>query len=93
MSGRLNWLRTRLPTRAPDVILAAMSTLAEIEAAVDKLPTAEQKSLLRFIAERVHRSESPAVDPVAALIGTYHSGTASTGEDAEDILYGNSERA
>jgi hypothetical protein len=65
-----------------------MSTLAEIEAAVDKLPAAEQKALLEFIAERLHRSEALAEDPVTALIGAYHSGTHSTGADAEDILYG-----
>ena len=64
-----------------------MSTLAEIEAAVEKLPAAEQKALLRFIAGRVHRLEASADDPVAALIGVYRSGTRSTGEDAENILY------
>jgi hypothetical protein len=52
------------------------------------LPAAEQKALLQFIAERVHRSEALADDPVIAVIGAYHSGHHTTGEDAEDILYG-----
>lgn len=70
-----------------------MSTLAEIEAAADQLPAAEQKALLQFIAERVHRSGALADDPVTAVIGAYHSGTNNTGRDAEDILYGRDEEA
>ena len=49
---------------------------------------AEQKALLRFVAECVHRSETMADDPVAAVIGAYRSGTNNTARDAEDILYG-----
>ena len=72
-----------------------MSTLAEIEAAVAQLPTAEQKALLEFIVERVHRSEAlrAADDPVAEWIGAFHSGTNSIGEEAEDILYGRDAKA
>ena len=69
-------------------MLPAMSTLAEIEAAVDQLAVAEQKALLQFVAERVGRSETLANDPVAAVIGAYRSGTSNTAKDAEDILYG-----
>ena len=69
-----------------------MSTLAEIEAAVGQLPTAEQKALLRFIAERVHRSEALAEDPVAAIIGAFPSAEPNdTGRRAEEILYGHDE--
>ena len=65
-----------------------MSTLTEIEAAVDQLPVEEQKALLQFIAERVHRSETLADDPVAAIIGAFPSGEPNdTGRRAEDILY------
>ena len=70
-----------------------MSTLAEIEAAVDQLPAADQKALLQFIAERVGRSEALEYDPVAAVIGAYHSGTNNTARDDEDILYGHDDKA
>ena len=73
-------------------MLSVMSTLAEIEAAVDKLPAAEQKALLEFIAERVHRSEALAYDPVTEVIGAYSSGKPNdTGRRAEEILYGHDE--
>ncbi len=66
-----------------------MSTLAEIESAVDKLPAAEQKALFQFIAERIHRSVALAHDPVADIIGAFSSGEPNdTGRHAEDILYG-----
>ena len=71
-----------------------MSTLAEIEAAADKLPAADQKALLQFIAERVHRSEALLDDPVAAIIGAFPSGKPNdTGRQAEEILYGHDEGA
>ncbi len=69
-----------------------MSTLAEIEAAVDQLPAVEQKALLQFIAERVQRSEALADDPVNAIIGAFSGGEPNdTGRRAEDILYGHEE--
>ena len=69
-----------------------MSTLTEIEAAVDQLPVAEQKALLQFIAERVHRSEALADDPVTAIIGAFPSGEPNdTARRDEDILYGHDE--
>ena len=65
-----------------------MSTLTEIEAAVEQLPAAEQKVLLQFIAERVHRSEALADDPVTAIIGAFPSGEPNdTARRDEDILY------
>lgn len=69
-----------------------MSTLAEIEAAVDELPTAEQKALLQFIAERVHRFEALTDDPRAAIAGAFPSGKPNdTARRAEEILYGHDE--
>lgn len=71
-----------------------MSTLAEIQAAADQLPAAEQKALLQFIAERVHRSEALADDPVIGIIGAFSSGKPNdTGRRAEEILYGRDEEA
>lgn len=66
----------------------AMGTLAEIRAAADQLPVAEQRILFQFIAERINRSEHLADDSVAAVIGAYRNGHQTTGEDAEDIFYG-----
>ena len=69
-----------------------MSTLAEIEAAVDQLPVAEQKTLLQFIAERVGRSEALTDDPVADIIGAFPGGEPNdTARRDEDILYGHDE--
>ena len=65
-----------------------MSTLAEIEAAVDQFAVSEQKAPLQFVAERDGRTETLAADPVAAVIGAYRSGTSNTAKAAEDILYG-----
>ena len=82
-----------LGTPGASVTFLAMSTLAEIEAAVDKLPAAEQKALLQFIAERVHRSEALADDPVATVIGAYSSGKLNdTGSRAEEMLHGHEDR-
>lgn len=40
-------------------IVAAMSTVAEIEAAIVKLPVAEQRELARWLEERLLQEESP----------------------------------
>ena len=71
-----------------------MSTLAEIEAAIEPLPMDEQKTLLQFIAERVRDREAILNDPVQAIIGAFPSGEPNdTGRRAEDILYGHDEAA
>ena len=71
---------------------ASMSTLAEIEAAVDQLPVVEQRALFQFIAERINRSEDLVDDPVTAIIGAFPSeGPNDTARHDEDILYGHDE--
>ncbi len=40
-----------------------MSTLAEIEAAADTLPAAEQQELLLFLATRLHAANGPLPPP------------------------------
>ena len=68
-----------------------MSTLAEIEEAVDKLPSAQQKALFAFLAQRLEQRDS-TVDPVADIIGAFSSGEPNdTGRRAEEILYGHGE--
>ena len=42
-----------------------MSTVAEIEAAIEKLPAAEQRELARWLEERLLQDESPEM--LAAL--------------------------
>jgi hypothetical protein len=42
-----------------------MSTVAEIEAAIEKLPSAEQRELARWLEERLLQEESPEM--LAAL--------------------------
>jgi hypothetical protein len=39
-------------------MVSAMSTLSEIEAAVDRLPLAEQEQLLRHLDQKVHSRKS-----------------------------------
>ena len=46
-------------------IVATMSTVAEIEAAIEKLPAAEQRELARWLEERLLQEESPEM--LAAL--------------------------
>ena len=45
-----------MPTRVLDVIFSHMSTLAEIEAAVDNLPPPQQEELFAFLAGRLGRA-------------------------------------
>jgi len=68
-----------------------MSTLAEIEAAIESLPTAEQRELLAFLARRVgaeNQLPSQGDDPFARLIGAYAGAREATGRNAEELLYG-----
>ena len=70
-----------------------MSTLAEIEAAVERLPRSEQEELLAFVAERIRRGaprEGSAPDPFADVVGAFSGERAATGRNAEKILYGKS---
>lgn len=77
-----------LPAGALAAIFPTMSTLAEIEEAVDKLPSTQQEALYVFLAERL-RQDHPAADPVADIIGAFAGGESSeTGRRAEEILYG-----
>jgi hypothetical protein len=68
-----------------------VSTLQEIEAAVENLPRPEQEALLNFLAERVHGPVSAgSKDPFDAVIGAFAGPNAATGREAEEILYGKS---
>ena len=65
-----------------------MSTLAEIEAAVEDLSKPEQEVLYAFLAARLGTAESMADDPVADVIGAFTGAPGATGRQAEEILYG-----
>ena len=68
-----------------------MSTLAEIEAAVETLPRPEQERLLSFLAERMGREVAAPVqsdDPFEEMIGAFAGPADATGRKAEEILYG-----
>jgi hypothetical protein len=68
-----------------------VSTLQEIEAAVENLPRPEQEALLTFLAERVRRPLSAgSEDAFDAVIGAFAGPLEATGRKAEDILYGKS---
>jgi hypothetical protein len=49
--------RRPCPTQIVNVILPAMSTLAEIEAAADALPRAQQRKLLQHLAATLSAGE------------------------------------
>lgn len=49
-----------MPIRAPDVTLATMSTLAEIEAAVVQLPPTQQETLIALLANQLGRMPASA---------------------------------
>ena len=68
-------------------------SLAEIEAAIERLPAPQQEELFVFLAQRVNRekkasSSSVESDPMAEIIGAFAGATEATGRRAEDILYG-----
>ena len=68
-----------------------MSTLAEIEAAIEHLPSREQEELLGLLSRRVQGRHAPAPateDPFAEVIGAFEGPREATGRNAEDILYG-----
>lgn len=68
-----------------------MSTLAEIEAAVETLGRPQQEKLFLFLAQRIGRSSGPVApdDAFANLIGAFAGPHEATGRRAEEILYGN----
>ena len=67
-----------------------MSTLTEIEAAVEALPRPQQEELLAFLVEQMGlpKSQKASEDPFAAVIGAFAGPQESTGRNAEKILYG-----
>ncbi|MBV9656725.1 MAG: hypothetical protein JO295_01320 [Verrucomicrobia bacterium] len=68
-----------------------MSALAEIEEALDQLPSAQQAALFAFHAEWLRRQDS-AIDPVAEVIGAFSGGEPNdTGRRVKEILYGHDE--
>jgi hypothetical protein len=53
-----------------------MSTVAEIESAIEKLPIPQQEEIFAFLAQRIGIGKRPVVtsggsDPLEALIGAY----------------------
>jgi hypothetical protein len=67
-----------------------MSTLAEIEAALQKLPRAQMEQLRALLEERLRQPVTKAdlEDPVEKFIGAFAGPKDATGRKAEDILYG-----
>jgi hypothetical protein len=70
-----------------------MSTLTEIEAAIEHLPEVQQVELLAFLTQRLKKSVSPATtsptdDPFGAMIGAFAGVREATGRKAEELLYG-----
>ena len=68
-----------------------MSTLAEIERAVEALPAPQQEELLSFIVQRLRkpgRSAAQVEDPVQSIIGAFAGEHDATGRKSEEILYG-----
>jgi hypothetical protein len=73
------------------MFLSAMSTLAEIEAAVKTLPRSQQEELFAFLAERIRRpSGARGEDSFERVIGAFTGPREATGRKAEEILYGKS---
>ena len=69
----------------------AMSTFAEIEAAVEALPRPQQEKLMALLAERIGRrleTPIPSDDPFEDVIGAFAGPRDATGRKAEEILYG-----
>ena len=85
--------KLHLGTPEPRAIFPAMSTLAEIEAAVAQLPLPQQEVLFAFLAERLGRRDSSVDDPVNDVIGAFAGEPGATGRHAEDILYGHGHAA
>ncbi len=68
-----------------------MSTLSEIEAAIEHLPVVQQAELLTFLTRRMARPNGTAPeneDPFAAMIGQFAGAREATGRKAEELLYG-----
>ena len=67
-----------------------MSTLAEIENAIEHLPSQELEELYAFLSRRMKKPrESAAVeDPFAEVVGAFKGPREATGRNAEKILYG-----
>jgi hypothetical protein len=63
-----------------------MSTLLEIEEAIEKLPAPQLEELLRYLSGKVGRGT--AADPFEAVVGAFTGPQEATGRNAEEILYG-----
>ena len=64
-----------------------MSTLAEIEQAIEHLPAPEQEELFVFLAQKVKKpgAAGSVEDPFAAVIGAFAGAQEATGRKAEDF--------
>ena len=73
----------------PHVNFNCMSTLSEIETAVEALPRPQQEQLFAFLSEKI-RGSVPAAseDKFAQIIGAFAGPRAATGRQTEEILYG-----
>lgn len=84
-------MRHRLASAVRAASFAGMSTLAEIEEAIERLPAPEKEELFVFLAQRIKRhvsASSAEGDPFAAMIGAFAGPCEATGRNAEAILYG-----
>ncbi len=70
-----------------------MSTLAEIEAAIEKLPPPEQEKLFAHLSERLPSLFVLQHDPVKHIAGMLEDEPGYIGRNAEEILYGRSKGA
>jgi hypothetical protein len=80
-----------LLVRAKALILSAMSTLSEIEAAIEDLPAAQQEELLAYLMRRIKKPANSAAandDPFAKMIGAFAGPHEATGRHSEELLYG-----
>ena len=59
----VRWLQSRLVEPPPPWQSAAMSTLAEIEAAAEALPAEEKQELLLFLATRLRAERARSPEP------------------------------
>ncbi len=69
-----------------------MSTLAEIEAAVEMLPTSDQKELFGYLVQKLRHPDGRPWDPFDDIIGSI-AGTPgeTTSQNDEALLYGRPE--
>ncbi|MBA2430773.1 MAG: DUF2281 domain-containing protein [Chthoniobacterales bacterium] len=63
-----------------------MSTLAEIEAAVETLPTGQKEALFQFLAAQLRPAAGPSATGAAPRIAGLHEGAAEVAPDFDEPL-------